>query len=227
MRNPDKSRLIFREQAGSQKPKPIAVNERAAQPEQLAEPAAQARSHTAESGYGADPGVEHWKNCADEISGFVLTFNAELINRLSVIDRNIIEYGKLLNNSQPNTGGKIVIRWWKKGGRGRAGWTTPVFMVLTRNKVGRLSGKFMDKKNITKKANSRNSFAINHAPTIEILATLANLFEMRSKIFNDLGKFKRILSAMKVKESNLNYIAARSPSLEKQITENLRGAGYF
>jgi hypothetical protein len=50
---------------------------------------------------------------------------------------------------------------------------------------------------------------------------------MRAKIFDDLGKFKRVLSAMKSKESNLSYIAARSSSLAKQITENLQCAGRF
>ena len=75
-----------------------------------------------------------------------------------------------------------------------------------------------------RKAKLSHNFAINHAPTVEILATLANLFEMRTKIFNEIGKCKRVLSAMKAKESNLSYIAARSPSLAKQITENLYGA---
>jgi hypothetical protein len=227
MKKPDKPKLIFSEQARSQKPKLSAGIERKHQPKQLTEPEVKVRSHTAESGYGADPGVEHLKECADEVSGFVLTFNTELINRLSVIDKNIVEYGKLLNDSQPGSTGKILVRWWKTGARGRAGGTTPVFMVLYRNRAGLLSGKLLDKKNITKKAKSVSTFAINHAPTVEILATLANLFEMRAKIFDDLGKFKRVLSAMKSKESNLSYIAARSSSLAKQITENLQCAGRF
>ena len=222
MKKPDKSKLIYGEQARSQKPNSkSAGSEQEAQPKQPVEPEAKARRHTAESGYGADPGVEHWKECADEVSGFILMFNAELINCLSAIDRSIVEYGKLLNNSQPNTHGKILVRWWKTGTRGRAGGTTPVFMMLYRNRSNRLSGKLMDKKNITKKAYSKNSFAINHGPTVEILATLANLFEMRAKIFNELGKYKRVRSAMRAKDSNLCYIAARSPILEKQITENL------
>jgi len=224
MKKPDKSKLIYSDQARSQRPKSGTVTEQEAQPRQSVQPEAQARIHTAESGYGADPGREHGKECADEISGFVLTFNAELINRLSAIDRNIIEYGKLLNDSQPGAAGKILVRWWKTGSRGRIGGTTPVFMVLYRNRVGRLSGKLLDKKNIMRKAKSSHNFAINHAPTVEILATLANLFEMRAKIFNEIGKCKRVLSAMKTKESNLSYIAARSPSLAKQITENLYGA---
>lgn len=227
MRKLDKSKLIFSEQARSQKPKPSAGVEQEAQPEQLAEPEAKARSHTAESGYGADPGAEHWKECADEVGGFIMAFNAELISRLEAIDKSIVEYGKLLNDSQPGISGKILVRWWKIGARGRAGGTTPVFMVLSRNRVNRLSGKFLSKKNITKKAKSSGSFAINHEPTIEILATLANLFEMRAKIFNELGKYKRVLSAMKAKDSNLLFIAAKSQSLAEQIAENMRNAVPF
>jgi hypothetical protein len=226
MRKIDKSKLIFSEQAQSPKPKAKSAGiERVEHPQQLEEP--EARSHTAESGYGADPGAEHWKQCADEVGGFVLTFNAELINRLKVIDKNIIEYGKLLNDSQPNTSGKILVRWWKMGARGRAGGTTPVFMVYSRNRAGRLSGAMLDKKNITKKAKSSHHFAINHEPTVEILATLANLFEMRAKIFDDLGRLKRVLSAMKAKESNLSYIAAQSQSLKTKLADNLRAAGQF
>lgn len=227
MRKPDNSKRFFSEQARSQKPKPSAGVERESQPGRLVEPEAKARSHTAESGYGADPGAEHWKECADEIGGFILTFNAELINRLAAIDKCIVEYGKLLNDSQPGISGKILVRWWKIGARGRAGGTTPVFMVLRRNRVDRLSGKLLSKKNITKKAKSSGSFAVNHEPTIEILATLANLFEMRAKIFNELGKYKRVLSAMKVKDSNLLFISAKSPSLAKQIAENMRNAVPF
>src|SRR5450759_4806848 len=111
MKKPDKPKLIFSEQARSQKPKLIAGMEHKAQPKQLTKPEAKVRNHTAESGYGADPGVEHLKECADEVSGFVLTFNAELINRLSVIDKNIVEYGKLLNDSQPGSKGKIPVSY--------------------------------------------------------------------------------------------------------------------
>lgn len=236
MHKQDSSRLLFTE--SSQKPKAQAGSQnqtgrvppkaRSQMPKANtvlqdcgSEPEAEARSHTAESGYGADPGEGHWRVCAEEVDGFVSMFNAELKKRLSDIDRNIVEYGKLLNDSQPGASGKILVRWWKMGARGRAGRTTPVFMVLNRNRAGRLSGKLLDKKNITKKAKSRSSFAINHGPTKEILATLANLFEMRSKIFDDLGRLKRVLSAMKLKESNLSYIAARSPILAKQLSENL------
>jgi hypothetical protein len=226
MRKLDKSKLIFSEQARSPKPKAKSAGiERVEPPQQLAEP--EARSHTAESGYGADPGAEHWTQCADEVGGFVLMFNAELINRLVVIDRNIVEYGKLLNDSQPNTSGKILVRWWKTGARGRVGGTTPVFMVYSRNRAGRLSGALLDRKNITKKAKSSHNFAINHKPTIVILKTLANLFEMRAKIFDDLGRLKRVLSAMKAKEGNLTNIAAISLKLKKQLADNLRAAGQF
>lgn len=221
MAKPDKSKLIFSDPAQSQKPKPGGGVERPAQPERLPDPEAKARSHTAESGYGADPGAEHWKDCADEVGGFVLKFNAELMNRLVAIDRNIVEYGKLLNDSQPGAAGKILVRWWKTGARGRAGGTTPVFMVMSRNRAGRLSGKRLDQKNITKKAKSSHNFAINHEQTVEILATLANLFEMRAKIFSDIGRLKRVLSAMKAKDGNLSYISARSQILGRQISENL------
>jgi hypothetical protein len=226
MRKIEKSKIIFSEQARSPKPKAkSAVYEQAAQPEQVEEPEAKARSHTAESGYGADPGLEHWKECADEVGGFVLAFNSELINRLAAIDRSIVEYGKLLNDSQPGASGKILVRWWKTGARGRAGGTTPVFMVLSRNRAGRLSGKLLDKKNITMKAKSSHNFSINHKPTKVILATLANLFEMRAKIFFELGRLKRVLSAIKVKDKNLLNIKAISPNLAKQISDNLRDAG--
>ena len=222
------SSQLVEPKAGSRKPKPECVpGQREALLKQLVEPEAKARSHTAESGYGADPGVDHWKESADEVGGFILAFNAELINRLSAIDKNIVEYGKMLNDSQPGISGKILVRWWKTGARGRAGGTTPVFMVLSRNRVGRLSGKLLDKKNITKKAKSVGNFAINHEPTVEILATLANLFEMRAKIFGELGKYKRVLSAMKSKDGNLIYIAARSQSLAEQIAENMRKASPF
>src|SRR5450756_1602082 len=118
-----------------------------------------------------------------------------------------------------------MIRRPPRSTQSRSSAASDVYKRQNRNRAGLLSGKLLGKKNITKKAKSVSTFAINHAPTVEILATLANLFEMRAKIFDDLGKFKRVLSAMKSKESNLSYIAARSSSLAKQITENLQCAG--
>ncbi|MDD5056590.1 MAG: hypothetical protein PHQ60_02355 [Sideroxydans sp.] len=224
MKKPDETKLIFSEKKRSQKPKPGTANEPVAKPQQVVEPETKARVHTAESGYGADPGVEHWKSCADEVSGFVLVFNDELINRLREIDKNIVKYGKLLNDSQPGSSGKILVRWWKVGARGRAGGSTPVFMVLYRNRAGKLSGKRIEKKNITKKARSTSTFSINYELTKEILATLANLYEMREKLFFELGRFKRVSSALKAKESNIHYIAARSAALSKQISKNLYGS---
>jgi hypothetical protein len=178
----------------------------------------------------SNPGEQHFLAEAQNLD---LTDLLNEVGQIAAeIDRRLFEVGEALNVTQPHSGGKIGLRWWKIGSKKR----TPILVEWNFGKDGKLrpdrikssDSKLDDSTHyLVRRAKKKGTFKINHDQTVELLEITVKLMSMRSSLLEGVAKIKRTLIAIRRNQKPVvAWQERRIKSIQEEARQNLRKAGY-
>lgn len=199
----------------------------------------------------SNPGEQHFKDAAQDVLN-VVSLLTEISELNASIERCLFETGEALNISQPSSGGKIGLRWWKReGGKrepvivewkflGKSGklWPDPIGVNRRPKKAGEAveptdQPKKREKdlasiRYLARRAKYKGSFAVNHAQTVELLEILSKLMEMRHSLTASMSRIKQSLASLKREQGQVViWQEKRLKEINEDIYQNMVRAGYY
>ena len=198
----------------------------------------------------SNPGEQHFKDAAQNVLN-VASLLTEISELNANIERCLFETGEALNISQPSSGGKIGLRWWKReGGKrepvivewkflGKSGklWPDPIGVARRPKKGVEVESTDQPKKRekdmasiryLARRAKYKGSFAVNHEQTVELLEILSKLMEMRHSLTASMSRIKQSLTSLKREQGQVViWQRKRVQEINEVIYQNMVRAGYY
>jgi hypothetical protein len=178
----------------------------------------------------SNPGEQHFLAEAQNLDLTDLLYEVGQI--AADIDRRLFEVGEALNVTQPHSGGKIGLRWWKNGHGKRmpvlVEWQFGKDKKLRPERIKTNSSKLDDStRYLVRRAKTKGTFKINHDQTVELLEIVVKLMSMRSSLLDGVTRVKKTLSAIKRNQKPVvTWQERRIKSIHEEARQNMRNAGY-